>query len=386
MHTRDLMELVERILKRLDADPFFQATIPEGEPREVFKRFVGAFFPRLQGQLDEKLTFASFARAKTTALNIYANVAFLERLYGAYPGSNGSSLFEPHEIPVMSRVTHEGIVRSLEKLSATQSTIYEWMRRNEATEEEALIHFKWINLCEEAMTSFRADTLTVGELLELQPWTLLGATRTRDSMNSIERIWDTLQDDESFRAAIPVGEAHNIFEEFVCTVPKLLEGQLDERLSFASFARAKSTVLTACADRAFLERLYGAYPKSSLVFTPDDMALLSKANLESFVRLLEQLSTKLYGWLQANKATEEEALVHFRWIHLSDYARDRFRAGTLTVGELLELQPWDLLGASSRSNPSPKAPATEVLFQRRCLFLLKNLLGSAIALQRRLFL
>ncbi len=158
-----------------------------------------------------------------------------------------------------------------------------------------------------------------------------------------DRVWETLQDVEGFQEEIPEGKPREVFGEFVRNVPELLKEQLDTKLTLASFLQAKLTIVKATLEGDLLERLFKAYPAETLPFSIDVILDMAKSALSVMIPSVEDILNDVPAWMAENGVTEEQALSHPKAGRLNRKSMAAYRAGTLTVGELLELQPWVLI-------------------------------------------
>ncbi len=158
-----------------------------------------------------------------------------------------------------------------------------------------------------------------------------------------ERVWETLQDVEAFLEEIPEGKPREVFGEFVRNVPELLKEQLDEKITFASLLKAKLTIVKATLEGDFLERLFRAYPEDAMPFSVDVILEMATSALSALIPSVEDILNDVPAYMVENGVTEEQILSHPKAGRLNRKSMAAYRAGTLTVGELLELQPWIII-------------------------------------------
>ncbi len=156
-----------------------------------------------------------------------------------------------------------------------------------------------------------------------------------------DQVWKALENDPTFRNDIPPGKPVEIFRELALGLPAVLADQLGTPLTMESFVKAKLAVMRYIAEGGFTKRLIAAYPEEAFggIFSPEEMAEQGQAAIEALLPRLEELAGNMPAWLAENGVDEPEALAHPKIGKLNAAAMEEYRAGTLTVGRLLALQP-----------------------------------------------
>lgn len=155
-----------------------------------------------------------------------------------------------------------------------------------------------------------------------------------------EQVWEAMCQDPAFQAEVPSGKPRELFRELGMRLPEILAEHLDKPLTLRSLIEAKLAVVNDIAGSDFMERLIASYPVQALR-GQDVQRLVAtvKAVLAQALTSMESVLGEFDGFLRRQNASEEQLLAHPKGGKLGPAAMAEYRAGTLTVGRLLALQP-----------------------------------------------
>ena len=155
-----------------------------------------------------------------------------------------------------------------------------------------------------------------------------------------EQVWEAMCQDPAFQAEVPPGKPRELFRELGMRLPEILAEHLDKPLTLRSLIEAKLAVAKDVADGDFMERLIAAYPVQ--MFQGQDMqglVAMAKTVLSQALTSMDGVLADFDVFIRRQNASEEQLLAHPKGGKLGPAAMAEYRAGTLTVGRLLALQP-----------------------------------------------
>ncbi len=149
-----------------------------------------------------------------------------------------------------------------------------------------------------------------------------------------EAVWAAMLLDAKFAAEAPEGSPQReAMRPFIEGSVAALDELLDETLTLDSFGRAKVTFLRYCIDNNFA-KVVGD------VIGMDDH--VSASMFEVLIETLEYILKDTRTFLADNGVTEEQVM-QSQEVGLNHANQEKWRAGTLTIGELLQSQPGVIL-------------------------------------------
>ena len=157
-----------------------------------------------------------------------------------------------------------------------------------------------------------------------------------------KKIWTVLSADPAF-ANVPA-PMRPAFQELIEAMPERLGDLPSQPLTAASFAAAKVAVLKASIEIGFVEKTVKKMPEEAFgFFSRDEMAEQMQGMLAMLLPVFEEIAKNTAAWLKENGADEEQFLAHPQGGRLNEASMQAYRAGTLTVGGLLERQPMAVI-------------------------------------------
>lgn len=159
-----------------------------------------------------------------------------------------------------------------------------------------------------------------------------------------DRVWKKLNDDEKFTNGTPE-QAMEPFRKLVEALPKILDGQLESKVTLATLGKAKLAILEHQLGSDFVEKLVplalSAFPEEVRP-DPEDMIAQLKEGFEEQRTELMKVIGDLPAFLEENGMTERMALSSEKG-GLNAKCLKAYDKGTLTIAGLLETQPAVLL-------------------------------------------
>lgn len=171
-------------------------------------------------------------------------------------------------------------------------------------------------------------------------------TRTFDP----QAAWERLLENPEFTTQAPEGPARELFREFVTTkLAEVAGDQLSLPVSVGSLMETQRRIAHHYVDTDFLGRLIDAMPEEMLGFLGKDAARgMMTAMFAGLVEMLDQIIPNVPAFLQSQGVTEEQMLQHPKGGGLSPISMAAWRAETLTVGGLLNTEPWAVLNMNKK--------------------------------------
>ena len=155
-------------------------------------------------------------------------------------------------------------------------------------------------------------------------------------MNSLTgaQVWDASLADPSFSSQMPEGSpVREAIKPFIEAAPKALEELLDQPLTLQVLGDAKIAFLRYCLGNGFVEKVGGAAGAGGS---------LVKAMLEGVVETLAAMRMDLPAFLKEHGVKEEEVMLSSE-VGLNGANQDDYKAGKLTVADVLRTQPGVIL-------------------------------------------
>ena len=159
-------------------------------------------------------------------------------------------------------------------------------------------------------------------------------------------IWQKCQEDPE------LGEApetmKEVLGEYINRSPVILKDYLFELVSLESIMGAKLAFLRYCQENNFVQRAVAALPEEMLGWmSREDMVESMASTFGKLIDLAESISHDVIGFLKENEVTEEVILTSpGSNLRLNEKLQESYRAGTLTIRDLLLEQPTIILKSS----------------------------------------
>ncbi|MBY0538069.1 hypothetical protein K2P47_01575 [Patescibacteria group bacterium] len=148
------------------------------------------------------------------------------------------------------------------------------------------------------------------------------------------QVWEVALADPKFAAKIPEGSPQrDVIRPFVEGSVEVLADQLETVVSLQTIADAKMKFLRYCVDNGLGKAMGDATGMGGTML--DGM-------LEQLIEMLEPIVADSITFLEENGVTEEQVMLSSQ-MGLNPDNQEKWRAGTLTIGELLLTQPSDIL-------------------------------------------
>lgn len=152
-------------------------------------------------------------------------------------------------------------------------------------------------------------------------------------------MWENLVNDASFDAQPDsVKEAARPFFD---RMPEALGEILDMPVTLQSYADVRMKIARFYLDSGFVKAIVEALPKKALVFDRKTLVEMGEGAMEMALEMYEPLVSAVETFLEENGVTEEQVLLSPN-VGLNGETRKLYKAQKLTIGKLLELQPYTL--------------------------------------------
>ncbi|QQR77228.1 MAG: hypothetical protein IPJ67_03725 [Candidatus Moraniibacteriota bacterium] len=169
--------------------------------------------------------------------------------------------------------------------------------------------------------------------------------KTQDLGNLVlgNLTWMKCQEDPELRET-PEG-MKQVRCEFISLSPTILGDLLFEVVSLTSIMQSKLAFLQYCQENGFVQKMIAAMPEEALGWmSRGDVLKNIVSTLDCLIELAKSISGNIIGFLEKNGITEEQVLTAPESkLCLDESLRGRYRAGTLTIRELLLEQPMIIL-------------------------------------------
>ncbi len=166
-------------------------------------------------------------------------------------------------------------------------------------------------------------------------------TKTQNLGNLLlgNRIWTKYQEDPELRETPEA--MRQVLCEFVNLSPTILGDLLFKAVSLTSIMQSKLAFLLYCQENGFVQKMVAVMPEEALGWMSKSDALKSMVStFDSLIELAKNISGNITGFLEENGITEEQVLTaHESSLRLNENLQERYRAGILTIRELLLEQP-----------------------------------------------
>jgi hypothetical protein len=155
------------------------------------------------------------------------------------------------------------------------------------------------------------------------------------------RVWRAFLADPLFLAEVPE-EQWPIFRPYARALPEILADLLDESVTLGDLLKAKLRCIRYCLDVGLVQEMIGLLPRGRLFVTPEIWIEMTLGLLQGRLLELEARVEDMSGFLEYACCTEEQAILRMRPT-LSLKNLRRYRAGRMTIGDLLVSQPYILV-------------------------------------------
>ena len=157
------------------------------------------------------------------------------------------------------------------------------------------------------------------------------------------QIWQKCQEDPE------LGEApeavKKVLGEYINFSPAILNDHLFKLVSLESIMDAKLAFLRYCQENDFVQKSVAALPEEHLGWmSRSDMTESMASTFGELIDLAEKISRNIIKFLKEHEVTEEVILTSpGSNLCLNEKLQEGYRAGTLTIRELLLEQPTIIL-------------------------------------------
>lgn len=158
--------------------------------------------------------------------------------------------------------------------------------------------------------------------------------------------WQRMLEDVEFSQQTPEGAPREVWQEIVRQLAEVIGDQMEAPLSVASFMETKLRVARHFVATSFPERLIRAYPDDHPIFMMmgrETIIEVTGGLYAQLVEMAEMILGDVPAFLSEQGVSEEIFLGHPKGAKLEGEAMRAWRAGTLTVGGLLMMQPKAIL-------------------------------------------
>jgi len=148
------------------------------------------------------------------------------------------------------------------------------------------------------------------------------------------QVWEAALADPKFAAQVPEGSPQqDAIRPFVEGSVEAMADQLDTVVNLQAIANAKMTFLRYCVDNGLGKVMGDAIGMGGAML--DGM-------FKQIIEMLEPIVANVTSFLEENGVTEEQVMVGSQ-VGMNAENQQKWRAGTLTIGELLMTQPSVIL-------------------------------------------
>lgn len=126
---------------------------------------------------------------------------------------------------------------------------------------------------------------------------------------------------------------------YIEALPTVLADQLDQPADLANVMKAKIAFLRYCVDNGFIRAMVEAIPDEALGFmSRGSLPDMLQSQMSGLIDAAEELTGDVKSLLDAQGVTEKQVMLSDD-IGLNEEARSLYEVGSLTIGELLQVQP-----------------------------------------------
>ncbi len=157
-------------------------------------------------------------------------------------------------------------------------------------------------------------------------------------MSNKEDVVAALRNDAFFRATIP-NDQRPIMEAFAAELPEVLRDYMALPVTTESLLKSKRAILAHVLEG---DRLTTLLKKAMGVSAYTLLGGMAKMALETMLQSIDEAASDIPSILKHLGTTEEEFMLSER-TNLSPENANKYRAGTLTIGDLVYTQPFVLI-------------------------------------------
>lgn len=152
-----------------------------------------------------------------------------------------------------------------------------------------------------------------------------------------KEVWAKAKEDpEMLRQPESVQEA---VRPYIEAAPVVLAGLLDKPATLNNVMQAKVDFTRYCLERGFIKAAVDAMPDEALgFFAREDLPAMFEGILTQLIVQVEELTGDVTALLKEYGVTEEEVMLGPQ-VGLNAEAQTLYRAGELTIGKILAIQP-----------------------------------------------
>jgi hypothetical protein len=155
-----------------------------------------------------------------------------------------------------------------------------------------------------------------------------------------ESIWKKLSEHPEFLENPE--EVRNVMRPYIEAMPEVMDELLDLPVNLQNLVQAKILFLRHCLDNGCIEKTMAAMPADMLAFVNAEMLEgLFTELLQSLDEVLGELVLNTPAFLERIQASEEQIILGK--FGLNEEATALYKAGQLTIGKILEIDPMALV-------------------------------------------
>lgn len=157
-----------------------------------------------------------------------------------------------------------------------------------------------------------------------------------------KQILSALMKDPEYSAQpASVIEASN---PFMLAIPEALKDHLDKIVTLATLMDAKIAFLRYCVANDYVKKVVSAMPEDSFGWMDaDSMAEMMQNMMAQVVEMLAEVVKDAPAFLEAQGITEEQMMAHPKGVALKPSLLKLYKAGTLTIADVLKMQPMVII-------------------------------------------
>lgn len=146
-----------------------------------------------------------------------------------------------------------------------------------------------------------------------------------------EQVWDVVSKDPDFLDVASTKAQHEAIKPFFMAAPEVLAHVIDKPVTLESLNRAKLDFLRYASQNGFFRAVTKGTPDETMIdmFEPVIAGLIS---------MMTAIAEDVPAFLKENDLTEEEVILGPA-VGLNRANIERYRVGTLTIGQVLLSQP-----------------------------------------------
>ncbi len=131
-----------------------------------------------------------------------------------------------------------------------------------------------------------------------------------------------------------------VTDPFMLAIPDVLKDHLDKIVTLATLMDAKITFLRYCVANEYVKKVVAAMPEDSFGWLDaKEAAEMMQGMMAQVVELLAEVVKDAPAFLESQGITEEQMMAHPKGGALRPNVFKLYKAGTLTIADVLKMQP-----------------------------------------------